>query len=65
MGVQWLRLHTSTAGLIPGGGTNPLYATWYNQVGRVEKMSQEAIHGIVVVTDAKHEGCFMQVEMIQ
>lgn len=33
--------------------------------GGVEKMSQEAIHGIVVVADAKHERCFMQVEMIQ
>ena len=68
MGVQWLRLHTSTAGLIPGGGTNLLYATWCNQKwgsGQGEKMSQEAIHRIVVVADAKHEGYFMYMEMIR
>ena len=32
--VQWLRLHTYTAGdmgSIPGGGTKILHATWYGQ----------------------------------
>ena len=50
LAVQWLRLHTSTAGgtgSVPGQGTESLHAAWHGQKTKKERNNREYSEKII------------------